>query len=616
MMGRQFKDFKKLLIANTNRFTQPEGSLPRISNLLGTVRGSLVTCDGTRIISSVSGSGVTPGYALKLVALGQVFPIAGSSSIVGLFVDASGTNYTVANMSTDPWTTVGTFTGNPSTYPPKITQTMSGVIFTTDYTNTVYQWSGVSGAPLETVTNTFDASNVSAIWESLATYPPGSLVVPQSGNGYFYLASPGGIAGSSEPSFSTTPGSSTPDGVTGLAWINEGSITAEAPPGAMHAIYHEGSVWLGGVGLLTDTLTVTGSSAIWMSDLEDLQSYNPLNTTYIGREDGQRCTGLNSMSIAEFGIAPQSALVGFKEYSTYQLMGVFGSSNFAIAQAQTNMGCVAPRTALFMSGVGIIRMSHLGVAVFDGMRDRVISEEIRPYLFEEWSEPDIPLIDWNNIGQGIASIVANPPMYVMGMPTVGSNGDIYMLFVYDFVLQSWTIVNLPFAISSMAQVITENNQPMTIFGGSSDGTLRRWQYGDNGWDSESTPVQWYFRTPELFADPQSLNYYRWMQLRVKDGRSAPASGVSGSSMTDNNPRLPVTLRYEFLSLNSQTGGYNTGLYGSSFYQPNSREGFVNVGINRMAYSGYINMMGTGNIEIQSFSVDMQPQPGGTLGRPV
>jgi len=120
-MGTQFKDFKKLLVANTSRFTQPAGSLPRISNLLGTVRGSLVTCDGTRIISSVSGSGVTPNYALKLAALGQVFPIAGASSIVGLFVDSSGTHYTVANMSTDPWTVVGTFTGNPSTYPPKIT---------------------------------------------------------------------------------------------------------------------------------------------------------------------------------------------------------------------------------------------------------------------------------------------------------------------------------------------------------------------------------------------------------------------------------------------------------------------------------------------------------------
>src|SRR5258707_7796389 len=48
------RSFTKGLDASTDRLDQPRGSLPNISNLLFTKRGSLITCDGVRVIGDPS----------------------------------------------------------------------------------------------------------------------------------------------------------------------------------------------------------------------------------------------------------------------------------------------------------------------------------------------------------------------------------------------------------------------------------------------------------------------------------------------------------------------------------------------------------------------------------
>ncbi len=612
---RQFNDFKKLISANTTRFTQPQNTLPRIINLLGTNRGGLVTCDGTRIISSPNGNATpVPAYGKSLVAISQAFSISNDISTVGLFHD-NNSGWTVVNMTNDPFTTVGTFTATPGPFPPQIVQTMSGVIFLTGYGNTVWQWSGVPNAPLEQVTNTFNAAGVSNVWAPNTSYAAGNLITPSTGNGYYYMANPGGVSGNSAPTFPTTVGDTVTDGNTGLTWTNMGSVTAAAPYGGMHGAYHEGSIWLFGVGSdPPDTLTGSGESAWWVSDLQDLQSWNPLNQGYIGLSDGQKATGLSSMSISEFGIAPQSALVAFKEYSTYQMIGSPGASNFSIAAAQTNLGCVAPRTIAFMSGVGIIRMSHLGVAVFDGMRDKIISEEIRPYLFAEWSEPGITVVDWNYIGNGLGTFVANPPMYVMGLPTTGNKGAINRLFVYDLILQGWTIVDLPFFVSSMTQLITDNSQPMTVLGSASDGCLRRWQYGDSGWDTASTAINWSFRTPEVFIDPNTLSWFRWLQLRFRVLSSSATPTPTGVTVADGTATLRPTLSYAFTGTVNANGVYGLSLYGNAVYNPATTDGMTTCSIMRLAYSGYMDVYGSGQVEIEAFHFETQPKTVGTVGR--
>jgi hypothetical protein len=55
--------------------------------------------------------------------------------------------------------------------------------------------------------------------------------------------------------------------------------------------------------------------------------------------------------------------------------------------------------------------------MFDGVRDRLLSEEIRPYLFG--GQPDITPVDWNYAYFSKAAQVASPPMYVCACPLQG-----------------------------------------------------------------------------------------------------------------------------------------------------------------------------------------------------
>lgn len=603
-------DFTKLLDANTNRFLLPKGALPRVSNLLGSFPGELTTCDGTRVISAAPDVEVHP-----LVAIGQVSPIVGASVIVGLTHDGGG-NYQVLNMNGSPWMIVGTFSGNVPTLPPQIVETNSGVLLFTDFGNAIRQWSGIAGAPLGTIINTFSVGAITTVWQATTTYPAGALVVPASANGFYYQAVVGGTTGSAPPAWPTGYGVQVTDGSTGLTWQNMGSTTLLAPPGAMHGIYYSGSIWLWGVGTVTDEQNQTGYSALWMSDVQDVQSYNPLNATYIAEDDGTTAMGLTTMSIAAAGIAPTAALVIFKTTSTFQFQGVFGSPFASLVPAQTNMGCVAPRTIQFMSGVGVLRMSHLGVAVFDGERDVLISTAIRPYLFG--GDPTITPVDWNYIKNGISALVVNPQLYVMGLPVVGTNGAISRLFVYDFVLSSqmhlpvWTIVDLPFFVSSMGQILTTNNVPMTVFGGSQDGALRRWQMGDDGWDNSANPISWSFETTPVTEDPTARVFVRWLQLKVKDldGNATFSGNPVASDLPDNT----VSLTFALTDPASPTGRYGFTEYGKSFYGGTVEPELVTLNVSRTGYNVYMQVQGTGAVRISGMIWRYLEKPAALVGK--
>jgi hypothetical protein len=63
-------------------------------------------------------------------------------------------------------------------------------------------------------------------------------------------------------------------------------------------------------------------------------------------------------------------------------------------------------------------MTHLGIAMFDGVRDRLLSEEIRPYIFG--GQPDIQAVDWNSIWNAKGALTASPPMYACAVPLLPS----------------------------------------------------------------------------------------------------------------------------------------------------------------------------------------------------
>jgi len=164
-----------------------------------------------------------------------------------------------------------------------------------------------------------------------------------------------------------------------------------------------------------------GPSAIRMSILNDFTGWNPLNAAQIAPDDSDECQGIKAFTIAEAGIAPENFLVFFKYFSTYLIQGVFGALNFAITRLQTDMGCSASRTIQFVPGFGIMRLSHLGFAVTDGLNDKLQDpESIRPYLFAESTESDIVPVDWGQVWFSKSTQTTDPPMYVAALPLVGT----------------------------------------------------------------------------------------------------------------------------------------------------------------------------------------------------
>ena len=353
--------------------------------------------------------------------------------------------------------------------------------------------------------NTFNAAY--PIWQSAVTWITGAQVT--DGTNY-YTATQGGVSGATAPSpWNTALGAETADG--SVIWTSQGPIVASiAPRGAAHAVAYAGSLWLANTSPSNTSDGLDGPSCLKMSDSNNPNSWNPVNTAFIGRQDGTQITGLCSFTIAALGISPTGSLCVFKEFITYQVIGVFGSTSFEIQPAQTNLGCIAARSIQFLPGFGVVRFSHLGFAVFDGINDRLISEDIRPYLFGGVdSEADLTPVDPTYIYRAQSAQTIAPPMYLCAMPLKGSSSALTRLFCYDLVMKAWTVLDLPWTIDSMNTVAAGEGYPL-VLAGKSDGTIQRMQSGDLTWDAGATDqsnVAWSFRSPDVFGEGGSQRIF-------------------------------------------------------------------------------------------------------------
>ena len=284
------------------------------------------------------------------------------------------------------------------------------------------------------ITNTFTASYPN--WIASTVFAQGSKIMPTAGNAgnFIFTAQQGGTTGGGAPTWPQTPNQIVND--NNIIWQNTGAAsTAPAPRGAAHAEVYAGSLWLANTSPTTTADNFDGPTCIKMSDLNNPTSWNPLNTAFLGKDDGDQITGLKAFTIAADGITPTGSLLAFKYFKTFQIVGVFGAADFAVQEAKTDMGCIAPRSIQFLPGFGIVRLTHLGVAIFDGTNDRLISEEIRPYIFQSLEiGPDIAPIDQNFAYLAKGAQSANPPMYMLaipllltGIPSSGNGGISFTL---------------------------------------------------------------------------------------------------------------------------------------------------------------------------------------------
>ena len=399
-----------------------------------------------------------------------------------------------------------------------------------------------AAAPVTPLANTFQAAYPG--WQPSVDWITGSLVTDGAGN--YYTATQGGVSQTpGPPTWNIAIGAETADG--SVIWTSQGPIVAStAPRGAAHAVAYAGSLWLANTSPMDTADGIDGPSCIKMSDANNPNSWNPVNTAFIGRNDGTQITGLQPFTIAALGISPTGSLCAFKEFTTYQIIGVFGSSSFEIQPAQTNLGCIAARSIQFIPGFGVVRFSHLGFAVFDGINDRLISEDIRPYLFGGVdSESDLVPVDPRYVYLSQAAQTIAPPMYLCAMPLVVNSvigqGQLTRLFCYDLVMKAWAVLDLPWAITSLSTLSVGEGYPLVI-AGKTDGTLQRLQSNDTTWDAgaeDQTNVNWSFRSPEVFGEGSSQRLF-YEQATIRGyGSSAMVSSILASFWLDGQNLGPL-----------------------------------------------------------------------------
>jgi hypothetical protein len=415
---------------------------------------------------------------------------------------------------------------------------------------------GTSTTTAVPITNSFVPAF--PVWSATTQFNINSIVVPTVSNGFYYIAIQGGVTGSVQPTFPTGIGSQVGDG--GILWRLAGPINTAAPPppGCAHVTVYAGSLWMLDTSPNNTASGLDGPCSLRMSDVNNPGSWNPINQAFLDKDDGTEGMGLASFTITAQGIPPEGSLVVFKNYSAFQIVGIFGSPTLTIQRIKTDMGCLSPRSIQFVPGFGICRFSHLGYAIFDGVEDRVISEDIRPFLFpsNNFTDKDIVVLDSNYQAAMWGFQTANPPMFCAAIPIGVSGGQLTRILCYDLVLKAWTApVDLPFPISTGAQFRTITANPVTILGGFSDGLLSRWQAGDLLWDTGAvgarTPsTQLYsVKLPEAVSQTadQKMNCRR-VAIR---GVAANSSGfitvtpvVNGVNKPSQTYKIPISGDFE------------------------------------------------------------------------
>lgn len=422
-------------------------------------------------------------------------------------------------------------------------------------------------------------------WTTAVSYSVNSIIVPTVSNGHYYKAVQGGTSGGSQPTFPTGTGARVADG--SVIWQEAGAINTAAPPppGCSHVAVYAGSLWMFNTSPSNTANGLDGPTSLRMCDVNNPNSWNPINQAFLDKDDGQEGLGLATFTIAAQGIPPEGSLCAFKKRAVYQIIGVFGASNLSIQRAQTDLGILAPRSIQFVPGFGLMRLTYLGIAVFDGVNDRIVSTQVQPYLVGS-NDPDLADIvsidqQWQSISQ--SALTADPPMYCLGIP-VGppgtSGGALTRLLCFDLVLKAWSVVDLPFPISTMFGVVTVSTIAITLFGSFSDGTLQRWQCGDNTWATASagvnTPdkVAWSMRTPTCSSKNSDERLF--LRRAVVIGQQTAASP---SSLVMENFNDGVSLGAQTLAMPSsgdfqvQGAGLSTG---RRFYSNISGKGLVTI----------------------------------------
>lgn len=371
------------------------------------------------------------------------------------------------------------------------------------------------------------------------------------------------------------------------------------PPGAAHCAFHLGYVWIWNTNPATTTLD--GPSSLRTSDANNPNSWPNANQTFISKDDGQVGMGLAEYTIAEAGISPSQTLIAFKNQSAYQITGVFGSSNFSIQKIKSDMGCVAPRTIQFAAGFGIIRLTHRGFALFNGVNDLIISEEIRPYIL---GHDDITGLNFPSIGRSWATQSQNPPLYVAACPT--SSNNLTRFFVYDLIRKAWSVCDFPIDISCLSLFTTPSQQPVIHAGTSSTGQIIQ-LFAQDSSDNGSL-IPWSFTSRPYFMGSYMRPTF-WRRLIVDMLFPTPSQAVTvNSTLTGLSSSVSKTMTFAGTGASATYDGSSQYDSGAIYDGASTVDGRQDVSIMKTAPSVRLAMNGSGNVRIRGLVYQARSKP--------
>lgn len=372
------------------------------------------------------------------------------------------------------------------------------------------------------------------------------------------------------------------------------------PPGGYHGAFHLGSLWLFNTGIGETTLD--GPSSLRHSDpASPLTSWLSADQTFLGRGDGQVGMGLSTFTIAETGIAPTQTLVAFKNYSTYQITGFLGATeNSNVQRVKTDMGCIAPRSIQFISGFGIIRLTHKGFALYDGVEDRIISEEIRPYLFGTDGLPGIQLL---GADRSWAVQLQNPPTYMVACP-LGSVA-LTRIFLYDLIRRAWTVCDFAEDFQTLGTRYNVGQNPAILAGSASANPPKIYSMFNGAPDDNGNPIYWGVKTRTFYANSFMRPAY-WRRLVI----DAATDGDENVTVTTHvaGQRTPVRTTVHFNEPNDGAK-WNTPPWAGFVWQNSGlQDTRRSVDIMRTGPSIWCEIEGNGKVSIRGIEWQVSPKP--------
>jgi len=307
---------------------------------------------------------------------------------------------------------------------------------------------------------------------------------------------------------------------------------ADMIPGAQWMVVHQNSVWAWNTAQTTSIYD--GPSSLRQSDVENFHSWPVGNQLFVAKDDGQRGTGIGVFTIAEAGISPDNVLVLFKDFSTYIATGAFGAGAApTIVQVKTDMGCIAGRSVQFIPNYGMVRLTHRGFALFNGLNDQVISDNIRPYIF---GRGDITPLNYAMVSRSVATQSQNPPLYICACPSTPQSPGLDRIFVFDVTRKAWTICSFPYRWATCSLLLEPGVFPYTQVGLYGRAAIQRIFSGDER--DDGVKVSWQVRFPPV-AQPLQRTYVRRFLaefFHIYQGQDVTAEFVLGPA------RMPQRVR--------------------------------------------------------------------------